>query len=101
MRKTTSAAVLREQLAAIKNLRNTYATDDPKHPRLAALDRQIADLEALPGVGREVVATDEPYRRALERERSSNRGESASSRAARAAWLEGRRMQGGGTGLCQ
>jgi hypothetical protein len=87
-------------LAAIKNLRNTYASDDPRHPRLAALDRQIADLEALPGVGRNVAATDEPYRRTLERQRSSNQGESASSRAARAAWLEGQRMRGGGTGLC-
>jgi hypothetical protein len=95
---TTSAAVLREQLAAIKHLRNTYAAEDPKHPMLAALDRQIADLEALPGVGKKVVATDEPYRRTLaERER----GPYPQHRAERAAWLEGQRMRGGGTGLCQ
>ncbi|MFJ5212293.1 hypothetical protein [Streptomyces nigra] len=98
---TTSARVLREQLAAIKKLRNTYAAEDPEHPSLPALDRQIAQLEAMPGVGKKVAATDEPYRRTLKRQQAATQGESPESRAARAAWLQAQRMRGGGTGLCQ
>ncbi|TFE54710.1 hypothetical protein E3E14_07210 [Streptomyces sp. ICN441] len=91
---TTSARVLREQLAAIKHLRDTYAGDDPNHPLLARLDQQIADLESQPGVGKNVAATDEPFRRTLaDQERAARREEFSLSRAERAAFRDALRIR--------
>ncbi|MFJ2477187.1 hypothetical protein ACIOWI_30145 [Streptomyces sp. NPDC087659] len=91
---TTSARVLREQLAAIKHLRDTYAGDDPNHPLLARLDQQIADLESQPGVGNNVAATDEPFRHRLaEQDRASRRAEFTPSRARRAAFRDALRIR--------
>ncbi|MET7718929.1 hypothetical protein [Streptomyces sp. NPDC005407] len=81
-------------MAAIKHLRTTYAGDDPNHPMLARLDQQIADLEAQPGVGKNVAATDEPYRRTLaEQARAARQEEFSPSRAEQAAWREGLRIR--------
>jgi hypothetical protein len=84
----------REQLAAIKHLRNTYEAEDPNHPMLDQLDRQVADLEAQPGVGRGITATDRLYRRTLaEQAQAAGRQEYSRSRADRAAWRAGLRIR--------